>query len=136
DANTLAAVADGGEPLAHTATALPPYTTLFRSDGTVGVAPLQDTATLSGGYNPGGVVHFVLTGPVGFTTYTEDVTISGNGTYSTTAFTSTLAGTYIWTASYAGDGNNFAAIDDNGAHPTVVHKPQPHTVTTANTDRT
>jgi hypothetical protein len=73
----------------------------------------NDSATLSGGFNPGGMLTFNLykagdstcSGP---TLYTQIVNVNGNGTYSTTN-TSTLAtdvGTYKWQIVYSGDSNN------------------------------
>src|SRR5260221_3077898 len=40
-----------------------PYTTLFRSTGTVGATALGDQATLSGGVGPTGTITFRLFGP-------------------------------------------------------------------------
>ena len=46
--------------------------------------------------------------------------------------TGTVAGTYTWSASYAGDGNNNSASDQGGtAEQTVVSKAQPSLNTTA-----
>ena len=72
---------------------------------------LQDTATLSGGSNPTGSITFKLFAPgvdpcdpLSTAVYTETVSVSGNGPYSTvTGFVATTAGTYEWTASYSGD---------------------------------
>ncbi len=69
---------------------------------------LTDTADLTGGFNPGGTIVFTLTGPGGFS-FTDDVTVSGNGAYTastTLPTTGTVAGTYTWTANYEGDPNN------------------------------
>ena len=89
--------------------------------------PLTDSATLSGlaGANPGGSVTFNLYAPSD-TSYsnpidTEQVTVNGNGTYSTpngfvpTATTGT--GTYQWIATYSGDSNNPSVNSGQGNEP-------------------
>src|SRR5262249_58505294 len=119
DGNNFAAIDDGGDETTVVGKAQPHISTTASADGVVGVVTMSDTAHLTGGYTPGGTIHFVLSGPAGFAGYTQDVTVtSGDGDYSTTPFTATIAGTYTWTASYAGDGNNFAAIDDGGDETT------------------
>jgi uncharacterized repeat protein (TIGR01451 family) len=102
---------------------------------------LSDTAELSGGYFPTGTLTFTLTGPGGFS-FTDDVTVNGNGTYTTSQgnnpggftlpATGMVAGTYTWTVHYSGDDNNNAA-NDNGVliEQTVVHPATPEVVTTA-----
>jgi hypothetical protein len=81
----------------------------------VGSAPLQDSATLTGGFNETGSITFYLFDPS--TTPTADGTgaiyhetvsgISGDNTYSTsTGYTPTVAGTWHWVAVYSGDANN------------------------------
>src|SRR5205823_4760041 len=89
-------------------------TTPNPSSGTVGVT-LNDSANLSGGFNPTGSITFNLYGPDNLTcnpsgpaaVYTQQVSVSGNGSYNTSpGFTTLQAGTYHWTASYSGDGNN------------------------------
>src|SRR5262249_54328423 len=82
-------------------------------------AKLTDSATLSGGFNPGGTITFYLFAP-GVTpntsnsnnVYSDSVTVNGNGTYSTATGTNaggylpTTAGTYQWIAVYSGDSLN------------------------------
>lgn len=73
---------------------------------------VHDTATLSAGHSPGGTIVFKLFGPTdsscsatpAFTS--SPVAVSGNGSYSSPAFTPTRAGSYRWTAQYSGDANN------------------------------
>src|SRR5262249_61764405 len=73
--------------------------------------------------------------PAGFPGFPPDATVTtGDRDYTPTPRSAALAGTYTWTASYAGDGNNFAAIDDGGDETTVVGKAQPHISTTASAD--
>jgi hypothetical protein len=71
---------------------------------------LTDSATLAGGYSPGGYITFTLTTPGSSTVTTDIVMVKGNGTYSTTnGYLPTAIGTYEWTAKYSGDVNNAAA---------------------------
>ena len=86
-----------------------------------GSTKLTDSATVSGGYSPTGSITFYLFTP-GVTpngtdsnnVYSDTVTVSANGTYSTAAgnnpggYLPTVAGTYQWVASYSGNGNNIA----------------------------
>ena len=73
---------------------------------------LNDSATLSGGFNPTGTITFKLFGVNdqtcgGTPIFTNTVPVSGNGTYSTSAgFTTAAAGTYHWIATYSGDVSN------------------------------
>src|SRR5262249_52861858 len=79
---------------------------------------LSDTAVLSGGFSPGGTITFTLTNPSNVVVYTDVVTVNGNGSYDTLTGTNpggyvpTVTGTYVWSASYSGDGNNNAATDN------------------------
>ena len=79
---------------------------------TVGIASLQDEATVSGGYLPGGTIQFSLTSPDGSTvSIGSPVTVNGDGTYDSVTVTATEAGNYQWHASYSGDSNNSPASD-------------------------
>jgi hypothetical protein len=90
---------------------------------------LNDSATLSGGYFPQGTLTFTVTGPGG--TYTDHVTVNGNGSYDTSkgdnpgGFTlptsGTVVGTYTWTAHYTPDANNLAADDQGGSAEQVMY---------------
>ncbi len=93
---------------------------------------LNDTATLSGGFAPTGTILFELFPPAdatcaGTPVFSESVTVSGNGDYSTTTgYTVPLAGpsgTYHWTASYSGDANNNPASSDCADEPVVIINP-------------
>ena len=76
----------------------------------------NDSFTLLGGFNPTGTIDFYLYAP-GDTTCSgtavlhQQVTVNGNGTYSTTNTTihATTEGTYRWASTYSGDGNNVHA---------------------------
>jgi len=94
---------------------------------------LSDSATLSGGSNPTGDIVFTLTEPGG-STFTETVTVNGNGTYTIpTSFTLPTAGpvvgTYSWTAQYTGDANNTSS--NASVAQTVVSPASPVLNTTA-----
>jgi hypothetical protein len=70
-----------------------------------------DTASLSGGENPTGTLTFRLFGPndascANTPAFTSVVNVNGNSTYVSGSFVPSQPGTYLWTASYSGDGNN------------------------------
>lgn len=78
----------------------------------VGTA-INDSATLSGGLEPGGQLLFRAFGPGDPTcanapAYEEAVAVAGNGTYAPAGFTA-AAGLYLWTVTYEGDEENAAA---------------------------
>ena len=94
----------------------------------------NDSFTLSGGFGPTGAILFNLyaagdTSCSGQPVYTEQVTVNGNGTYSTSntgtgpnGFTATAQGTYNWASSYSGDGNNDPANSACGVeHFTITN---------------
>lgn len=85
---------------------------------------MQDTATLAGGFNPGGKIIFNLyptSDCSGSPVDTETAAASGDGPYTTpTGYTPPGPGTYEWTASYGGDGANNAAASGCGQEPVTV----------------
>ena len=85
---------------------------------TVGSGSLSDTATLSHGAGATGTITFTLFAPgdttCGTPIATSTAAVSGNGQYSSSAYTPTAAGTYLWIASYGGDGNNNAVSGSCG----------------------
>ncbi|MGH2704783.1 MAG: hypothetical protein ACRDJ4_06750, partial [Actinomycetota bacterium] len=90
----------------------PTIATTPSQGGFIGVT-LNDSATLSGATtNAGGKITFNLYDPdqptcSGTPRFTQDINVSGSGTYSTTGgFVTDKVGTWRWTASYDGDGNN------------------------------
>jgi hypothetical protein len=108
--NQTSAVAQASPGLTGTATA----------SVTVG-GTISDSATLSGGFNPGGSLVFRAYGP-GDSTCTGTVQyqsppepVNGNGPYSPAGFATAAAGPYRWTVSYSGDGNNEVANLSCGA---------------------
>jgi 6-phosphogluconolactonase (cycloisomerase 2 family) len=93
------------------------------------------SATLSGALGPSGVVTFDVYGPGDSgcvsSLASSTAVVSGNGTYSSASFTPSVPGTYVWTASYGGDGVNAAqgptscsapaaAVSVAGGPPVVV----------------
>jgi hypothetical protein len=99
---------------------------------------ISDSATLSGGTAPTGIITFNLYGPnnatcTGTAIFTSPVAVTGNGTYASTGFTTTAAGTYNWVASYSGDGNNGSVSGTCGAagETSTVTKELPFFSTTA-----
>ena len=96
---------------------------------------LTDSALLSGGFNPTGTVTFTLFNPSNVAVYTDVVTVSGNGTYTTAAgnnpggYLPTVTGTYLWTATYSGDANNQGA-SDNGQNENELVSPASPAIST------
>jgi hypothetical protein len=78
-----------------------------------GTFTINDTATVSSGFAPTGLLTFQLSNPSNITVYTNVITVNGAGDYST-AFTgnnpggyfTTTTGSYLWTVNYSGDANN------------------------------
>ncbi len=100
--------------------------------GPPGTVTLSDSALLSGGFSPTGSIVFTLTGPGGFK-FTQTVSVNGDDAYTastTLPTTGTVAGTYIWTVTYGGDGNNAAANDQGGIAEQTVVRPAGPTLTT------
>ena len=85
---------------------------------------VSDSATLTGGASPSGIVTFKLFSP-GDTTCsgtpfaTKTGTLSG-GTASSGPVTVGAAGTYNWVAAYSGDGNNSPVSSPCGSEQVVV----------------
>ncbi len=98
---------------------------------------VSDTATLASGVAPSGTVTFTVFGPNNATctgtpifTSTGSVT-SGNGNYTSSSFTVTLAGTYNFVDAYSGDANNSPVTSACGAtNESVVVSPAVPTIVT------
>jgi PKD domain len=142
DDNNLPATDDGANESTVVKKAQPRLTTTASpsSDITLGgsgAPPLNDSATLSGGYYETDMITFTLSGPAGVVD-TETVQVNGDNTYTTpTGYTlptsGSVAGIYTWTAHYSGDDNNKPADDQGGsAEQTVINPANPTLVTTAN----
>ena len=115
---------DNGQNESETVIAASPAITTQAAEtngGIVGSAVLSDSASLTGGFNPGGTITFTLKQPDGSTiTVGSAVTVTGDGSYTPTAtVTATEVGTYTWHAHYSGDSSNNSA-DDNGANEGVT----------------
>lgn len=117
--------ADGPcEPLA-VSKASPSISTTPSAGGPIGTV-LNDTAVLSGGSSPTGSVTFRLYAPAdascsGAAAYTD---IDPSAPYATSpGFTSNAAGTWHWTAVYAGDSNNNPATSTCASEPVTVTVP-------------
>jgi hypothetical protein len=120
DSNNFPASHDDSIDGVATVTA-PGPTIATTAGGTVAVgtnSKLTDSASLSGGASPTGSITFSLKNPSNVSVYSDTVTVTGNGTYNTSAgnnaggFLPTDSGTYTWSASYSGDGNNAGATDN------------------------
>jgi hypothetical protein len=112
------------------------------SSGVVVGNPIRDSAILTGATaNATGDISFTIYGPDDTACTTpiaayngtgvSTVSISGNGTYISSDFTPSVAGTYRWIANYGGDANNAATT--NGcmeANESVVVAPTSPTVVT------
>jgi hypothetical protein len=103
-------------------------TTPNPTSGNVGVT-LNDSATLSNGFNPTGSITFKLYDPdqsscTGTPRYTQTGTVNGNGTYTTSpGFVTDKAGTWRWTADYSGDGNNNPTSSGCNDEQVVINQP-------------
>ena len=137
DANNLPAgptgCGDAAEQVRVTIPADPQLTTSASNAVTIGRA-VHDTAHLSGGTEPTGMITFKLYGPadgacVGNPVFTSTVAVAGNGDYTSQSFIPTAPGGYRWIVSYTGDANNHPAgptACGDGAELTIV---RPATIT-------
>ncbi len=75
----------------------------------------RDTATLAGGFSPGGTITFEIYLPganrCDRPNFVNTVTVNGNGTYRSDPFVAKRAGRYRFVARYSGDASNQAATD-------------------------
>src|SRR5262249_32444887 len=78
-----------------------------------------------------GTITFTLFNPSNASVYTDTVTVSGNGTYTTATGTNpggylpTTPGTYQWVVTYSGDGNNNSVTSPSGTEPETATNPTP-----------
>src|SRR6202011_2516998 len=100
--NNSVTSSSGSEPETVTA-ASPTLSTTPGSSVVIGSgSKLTDSATLSGAYNATGTITFTLNNPSGTPVYTDVVTVTGNGTYTTAqgnnpgGYLPTATGTYQW----------------------------------------
>jgi hypothetical protein len=108
------------------AKATPSLTTTPSKGGTAGTVVLNDTGTLSGGASPTGSITFNLYNPSdttcsGTPAYTQTITISGDGSYTTTnTAPANTPGTWNWTAIYSGDSGNNSVSSTCGQETVAV----------------
>jgi hypothetical protein len=99
-------------------------------------ANIFDTATLSGGASPSGVVNFALYGPGDTTcTATPIATVTGTlsgGTATSPDVVSDTPGLYRWVASYPGDGANYDVASTCGSETVLLYAPISATPTAIN----
>ena len=101
------------------------------SAATVGTS-IADTATVSGGYNPTGMVTFTLysnstaSGTPLFTS--ANVPLVG-GMATSAGYTATATGTDYWVATYNGDGNNASVTSAVASEPVVISPATPSIAT-------
>jgi uncharacterized repeat protein (TIGR01451 family) len=107
--------------------ASPTLTTISDPSTALKGVTLQDSADLTGGFDPTGSIIFSLYAPgvnptIGPLTYTENVGVNGNGTYHTTVgFVSNSAGIWHWVATYGGDLNNNSVSSGPMDEPVTLH---------------
>ena len=109
-------------------------TTPSPSSGPIGTV-LNDSATITGGSSPTGTVTFNLYGPgdttcTGTVLFTQTVAVSGGVASTTGGYTTTVAGTYNWTAHYSGDNGNLPADSGCGSEAVTIAKSSPTLPTT------
>lgn len=79
----------------------------------------RDTATLAGGFAPGGTITFEIYLPgadrCDKPDFVNTVAVNGNGTYSSDPFVAKQAGRYRFVARYSGDASNQAATEACGS---------------------
>jgi hypothetical protein len=99
-----------------------------------GAPTISDTITMTGAYFPTGNIIVTLSGPGGQSySYTQP---AANGSFTESQqlpTTGTVAGTWTWSAVYAGDANNGSAVDQGGTAEQVgVTAASPTITTTSN----
>jgi hypothetical protein len=130
DGNHAPAAVACGKATSSVAQAKPSIAGAVQQRVTVSTA-FRDSATLQGGYAPGGTVTFRVYGPVASgcakPLFVDTVAVSGNGTVSSDPFTAQRPGRYSFVASYSGDAANQAATEpcDSAAQATQVRKRAP-----------
>ncbi|WP_144119526.1 hypothetical protein [Catellatospora sichuanensis] len=145
DANNTAAGTACNDPLEDVVVsplATPTITTQASPDVDLG-GTISDTATLTGGNNPTGIITFTLFGPddaecAGEPVVTDGVVVAGPGPFTSAGVIPTEPGTYQWIAAYSGDANNAettTACGDAGESVVVRAVPvTPRLVTEASRD--
>ncbi len=137
DANNMTASSGcTAEPVTITQ-AVPAITTTPTPSSVVVGGSITDTATVSGGASPTGMVTFNLFAPgnatcTGTPVSTSTIALSGNPPTSTSdPFTTAAVGTYQWVATYNGDDNNMPASSGCTAEPVTIAQAAPIIATSA-----
>ncbi len=114
DVNHVPATTDCVKATSSVAQAGPSIAGAVQQRATVGTS-FQDTATLQGGYSPGGTITFRIYGPVAAgcakPAFVDTVAVAGNGTISSDPFVAQRPGRYSFVAGYSGDSANRAATE-------------------------
>src|SRR5579859_3919652 len=88
-------------------------------------ATLKDSATLTGDGVPQGTITFTLLDPSNVAVHTEEVSVDGEGIYSTPqGHVAGVAGTWHWMAEYSGDEHNLPSASNPESEPVVVSEGQ------------
>jgi hypothetical protein len=130
DPNHAAATSGCGIAASRVTQASPSIAGAVPQRVTVG-APFWDTATLRGGFAPGGTITFRIYGPVGSgcakPAFVNIVAVNGNGTFNSDPFVALRPGRYSFLASYSGDAANQKASEpcDSPAQVVQVGKRSP-----------
>jgi hypothetical protein len=130
DVNHSPATVGCGKATSSIAQAKPTISGAVKQRVVVGTT-FRDTATLLGGYTPGGTITFRVYGPVASgcakPAFVDTVAIIGNGTFNSDPFIAQRPGRYSFVASYSGDASNQGTIEpcDSAAQVVVVQKRAP-----------
>jgi hypothetical protein len=130
DPNHAPATLDCGKTVSRIIQARPSIAGTVPHRVAVGTS-FRDTATLQGGYTPGGTITFRIYGPdkrgCAKPAFVNTVAINGNGRFSSDPFVALRTGRYGFVASYSGDASNQAASEpcDSAAQIVQVQKRAP-----------
>jgi hypothetical protein len=107
-------VANSPVPFGETITDTVSLSGTADQEGTNGDAP-EPTINADRGGPAGGTIHVDVYGPdscdAADIVHSEDITVSGDGDYDTTAFAPDAPGVYVFVASYSGDDPNTLGVD-------------------------
>lgn len=124
DGNNNPSSSQCGQEVVRVDKAEPEISTEPSDGGSVG-SDITDEATVSGGFHPTGTVTFNLYAPgdteCEVSLRTETVPLS-EGAATSAPFTTGVAGTYRWTATYNGDANNRPATSGCGEEEVTITK--------------
>jgi hypothetical protein len=103
--------------------------TASATGGTVGT-PVTATATIKEGATPGGQIVFKAFPPgdtscSGAVAFSSTVSVKGNGSYGSAAFSPARVGTFRWTVAYSGDANHAPASVGCGKATSAISQAKP-----------